>query len=308
MSTKQQRDIEANLAADLSRIGSGPSRTAPTLGERRKRATDTFILPIGWVQPDPDQVRKQGKGADDPAVQELAESIREHGQMQAIEVRELKRDELYQIVAGEGRFVAMSQILGATEIKATLVDADEETIVWRQLHENIHRRSLHPLDLADSIEEAMQSGLKLAEVAEKLGKSEPWVQKARTVGRDLTDEARAELLKSEKGATVDTAYEVATVEADQQAGIAREIVEGGLNRNAVRDLTRKAKKSASSHRSGKTGRKSASKPFEHRYKDDATGLTFVITSRKRNVADADLLQAAESLVASLQPAKPAKAA
>lgn len=307
--SQQQRDIASNLEADLSRLGATRTRSqAASTGERRKRATDTFILPIGWVQPDPDQVRKQGKSADDPDVIELAESIREHGQMQAIEVRELKRDELYQIVAGEGRFVAISQVLGLTEIKATLVEAEEETIVWRQLHENIHRRALHPLDLADAIDEAMNSGLKLAEVAAKLKKSEPWVQKARTVGRDLTDEAREVLLSSEKGATVDTAYEIATVEADQQEEIAREIVDKKLGRSGVRELTKAAKKSASTHRSGKTGRKATGgKPFEHKWKS-ASGLTFQITARKRTVSDADLIEAAEAFLASLKGESLAKAA
>lgn len=300
--SKQQRDIEANLAADLSRIGAAPTRTDSTPRERRKRDTDAFILPISWVQSDPDQVRKQGKGPEDPAVLELAESIREHGQMQPIEVRELKRDELYQIVAGEGRFVAISQVLGLTEIKATLVEADEETIVWRQLHENIHRRALHPLDLADAIEEAMTGGLKLAEVAAKLKKSETWVQKARTVGRDLTDEARSVLASSEKGNTVDTAYEVATVEPEQQAEIAREIVEKKLTRQGVRELTSQAKKTT-----GRTGRRSAGKKFERKWKGEG-GIQIVVTARKAKVTDAELIEAAEAFLASLQPSQAARAA
>ncbi len=298
--SKQQRDIEANLNSDLDRIASPARRQSAATGDRRRRATDTFMIPIAWVQPDPDQVRKQGKTKDDPAVVELAESIREHGQMQAIEVRELKRDELYQIVAGEGRFVAVSEVLGLDEIKATLVNPSEESIVWRQLHENIHRRSLHPLDLAESIEEAMASGLKLAEVAGKLKKSETWVQKARTVGKDLTDEAKAELLASGKGDSIDTAYEIATVEADQQVEIARKIGQENLGRDAVRKLTKDAKKNSTTHRSGRTGRKAGkSKGFETKWKSE-NGLQFVVTARKKRVSDEELLVAAKQFVASMK--------
>lgn len=189
------------LAKLLNRSAEKSTATAA-----RRHDDAAFVLPISWVFPDPNQVRKT---KDDAGIHELARSIAAHGQMQPIEVRELERDAWYEIVSGERRYTAMKEILGATEIAVRLVDASDEQIVWRQLHENIHRRALHPLDLAEAILDAMDGGLKLADVAGKLGKSESWVQKALSIAKGLTDDAKAELRQSPAGASIDIAYELA---------------------------------------------------------------------------------------------------
>ena len=180
--------------------------------------------------------------------------------------------------------------------------ATDEQIVWRQLHENIHRRNLHPLDLARAIDQAMQDGLTMEQVADKLGKSLTWVQKVRTVATDLTDEARQELLKSPMGESVDIAYEVATTRPEEQAGIARKITQGNLTRDQVRELAKASKRDGDSHHSGRTGRKAKKKPFSLRWMHE-NGVIIEVTARKKTVSDEEVLAAAQAFVRSLTAPK-----
>ena len=74
-----------------------------------------------------------------------------------------------------------------------IVNATEEELIWLQLHENIHRADLHPLDLAQAVQTLIDGGTSLADIARKLCKSETWVQKALTVAQNLSPEAKTEV-------------------------------------------------------------------------------------------------------------------
>ena len=304
-STPQQREIAGNFEAALSRAGTHVER--PTvLPQGKKRDTQAFVLPMDWVVPDPSQVRKQGKSKDDAEVKDLARSIAEQGLLQPIEVREIERDKRYIITAGEGRYVATRDILGWKEITCRIVDANAEQILWRQLHENIHRRALHPLDLASAIKQAIDGGLSLAAVAIKMAKSEPWVQKALTVAERLEPTAKAVLQASPKSESLDVAYEVATVAKEQQREVAQEIIERDLSRDEVRELTREKKRQGDEHHSGRTGRKAGKKEFSLTLKHDK--FIVQITTKKKNVEPTEVIAALEAMLADYRAKHQAKAA
>lgn len=106
---------------------------------------------------------------DDSALQELAESIKEHGVFQPIIVKKSVKG--YNIIAGERR-VKASQIAGLTTIPAIARDFTDDEMMQVALLENLQREDLTAIEEAKaykSIIEAMR--LTQDELAKRLGKS-----------------------------------------------------------------------------------------------------------------------------------------
>src|SRR5262249_27756082 len=138
-----------------------PDGQAPTPPAGRRKNPRALIVAAARVRIDPDQVRRKDREPASPRIQELARSIAEVGLQHPIGVREAA-DGFYEIVYGEGRFVALTQVLGRDEVEVMRVDARDEDLVWLQLHENIHRTNLDPLDLSAAILQAYEKGYTLA--------------------------------------------------------------------------------------------------------------------------------------------------
>jgi len=123
-------------------------------------------LKITEVEPNRDQPRKK---FDNEALEELSESIKQYGVLQPIIVT--KKDDYYQIVAGERRWRA-SKKAGLKEIPAIIREYDERTNREIALIENIQREDLNPIEKAIGIKQLMDSyGLTQQKVADILGKS-----------------------------------------------------------------------------------------------------------------------------------------
>lgn len=118
------------------------------------------------IKANPDQVRKH---FDPKAIEELAESIKNHGLLEPILLTPM--DGKYLIVAGERRFRAVKS-LGRDKISAIIRDFDKDDIKKLSLIENIQRENLNPIEEAISYEELMkESKLTQAEFAKEIGKS-----------------------------------------------------------------------------------------------------------------------------------------
>ena len=119
------------------------------------------------VEPNPDQPRQ----VFDPAeLDALAESIRLHGILQPIAVRETGSHR-YQIVAGERRWRA-ARIAGLKEVPIFIVDADDRRAAELSLIENLQRLDLNPMEEAAGLKKLVeQSNLTQEAVADRVGKS-----------------------------------------------------------------------------------------------------------------------------------------
>ena len=80
----------------------------------------------------------------------------------------------YDLVCGEGRLEAF-RMLGETEIPAVVIDAQEAECLMMSLVENIARRQHRPIDLMTEIGNLAKRGYGDAEIAEKIGCSQSWV-------------------------------------------------------------------------------------------------------------------------------------
>lgn len=131
-------------------------------------------LPLHRVEPNPDQPRQD---FNEEELQSLAESIRVHGVIQPLTVRETG-DGYYQIIAGERRWRA-SRLAGLTEIPALVIEADDKTAKELALIENLQRQDLNSVEEALGYQSLMDDfGLTQEEAAERVGKSRSAVANA----------------------------------------------------------------------------------------------------------------------------------
>ncbi len=131
-------------------------------------------LPISKVEPRSDQPRTV---FDEPSLQELADSIAEHGLLQPITVRKLPSG-YYQIIAGERRWRA-SRMAGLKSIPVQVIEADDQKAQALALVENLQREDLNPLEEARGYQALISDfGLTQEQVSKQVGKSRPAVTNA----------------------------------------------------------------------------------------------------------------------------------
>jgi len=104
------------------------------------------------ISPNPYQPRKH---FEQEALEELAESIKDHGLLQPIVV--IEKDDGYLLVAGERRLRA-HKLAGLETIKAVVADVDIDEAKLRELAliENIQRENLNAMELAHSYDELLK--------------------------------------------------------------------------------------------------------------------------------------------------------
>lgn len=116
------------------------------------------------VEPNKDQPRIR---FDEESIEELSNSIKEYGVIQPIIVT--KKDNFYQIVAGERRWRA-SKKAGLSEIPAIVRDYSEQKNSEIALIENIQREDLNPFEKATAMKELLEKyNLTQQKLADKLG-------------------------------------------------------------------------------------------------------------------------------------------
>ena len=131
-------------------------------------------LPIYKVEPNPDQPRKE---FDPEELENLAESIRVHGLIQPLTVREMPTG-YYQIIAGERRWRA-ARLAKLSEVPVVVIDADDRKAMELALIENLQRQDLNPVEEALGYKTLMEDyGLTQEEAAARVGKSRPAVTNA----------------------------------------------------------------------------------------------------------------------------------
>ena len=116
------------------------------------------------IEPNRDQPRKI---FDEESLDELAKSIQEYGVIQPIIVT--KKDDYYQIVAGERRWRAAKKA-GLTHMPVIIRKYDEKKNAEIALIENVQRKDLNPIEKARGIKTLMEDySMTQQEVADKLG-------------------------------------------------------------------------------------------------------------------------------------------
>ena len=193
-------------------------------------------LKISLIDPKRDQPRKH---FDKEALEQLAESIKEHGLLQPILVREYG-DGRYQIIAGERRFRAC-KLAGLTEIPAIVVERDDKSATQIALIENIQREDLNPLEEAQAYRAlATDYGMTQEEISEKVGKSRSAIANAMRL-LDLPDEVIALVATKELSAGHARAL-LGVKNRDAMILLAQKAVEEELSVREIEQLVKLANK------------------------------------------------------------------
>ncbi len=128
---------------------------------------ETDSIDINKIEPNQSQPRKS---FNEDALQELADSIKQHGLIEPLIVQEGKKG-FYQIIAGERRWRA-AKIAGLKKIPIIVKKYTEQEVMEIALIENLQREDLNPIEEAEAYQKLIEEyQLKQDEVADKVSKS-----------------------------------------------------------------------------------------------------------------------------------------
>ena len=137
-------------------------------------STPSSTLPLSQIESCQNQPRKS---FDQEKLEELAESIRQHGVIQPLTVRKLASG-YYQIIAGERRWRA-ARLAGLEEIPAVVIEADDQKAMELAMIENLQREDLNPIEEAEGFRVLVGTyGMTQEQAAERVGRSRSAVANA----------------------------------------------------------------------------------------------------------------------------------
>lgn len=187
-----------------------------------ERDTSRKIVGVEQLFPCEDQPRKN---FDPKSIEELAESIEEHGMIQPILVRpDHTRKDMYEIVAGERRWRA-AQRVQLHEVPIIVRDLEDDKMFQIALVENLQRRDLDAIEEARGYQRLIdQYGHSAEKVGQAVGKSRSYVSNmTRLLG---LPESVQDMLEKEE---LTVGHARALLSCEQPTLLAQEIVRNQLS-------------------------------------------------------------------------------
>lgn len=149
--------------------GLGKGLKALMLENSSQDINQTNTIPINEISPNKDQPRKT---FNHEALQELADSITQHGILQPLLVRPLLSGG-YQLVAGERRWRA-ARMAGLKEVPVVIRELSDVETMEIAIIENLQREDLNPIEEAEGLQALIdRCGFTQEDVAVSVGKSRP---------------------------------------------------------------------------------------------------------------------------------------
>ncbi len=138
----------------------------PLVKKEKADVSRETLMDINAIEPNKLQPRKN---FDQDALEELADSIKQHGIIQPIVVQ--KKGKMHEIIAGERRWRA-ARLAGLKKVPVIEKEYTDEEVFEIALIENIQRADLNPIEEAQAYKRLMhEHGLKQDDVAERVSKS-----------------------------------------------------------------------------------------------------------------------------------------
>lgn len=162
----KKKELGKGIRALLSNI---ETTNSPTAKKKLVKELNSSILEIqiNDIETNPYQPRSE---FDKIELEELSQSIKIHGLIQAITVRSLGGDK-YQLISGERRLRA-SKLAGLTKVPAFIRVADDQAMLEMALIENIQRSNLNAVEIAISYQRLMEEcDLTHEELSHRIGKN-----------------------------------------------------------------------------------------------------------------------------------------
>jgi len=181
---------------------------AKILGEEIDAANDGKMqeLAVDLVISNPYQPRKL---FDENKLQELANSIKEHGVMQPILAR--KTTAGYELIAGERRLRAC-KLAGLASIPAVIRNTSDKDLRALALVENVQREDLTSLEKAKSLATLRSELQSTAQVAQAVGMTERTIERFLRIEKEITTlPDLAELLVTDRSADFTSLYDLTAI-------------------------------------------------------------------------------------------------
>lgn len=219
-------------------LGKGLAALIPTAPTELAAASVREVA-VDAIVPNPRQPRQT---QDPDALQELADSIREHGLIQPLIVTAATPDQQatgvqYQLIAGERRWAA-ARLASLTTVPVIVKEATPQQMLELALVENIQRADLNPLEEAAAYQQLIDEfGLTQEEVAARVGKSRVSVANVVRLLR-LPDEVKVALLNGQ----ITEGHARALLAADNPETMIRllkTVTRQGLNVRQTEELVRR---------------------------------------------------------------------
>ena len=195
---------------------------------------------------------------DGEALEELAQSLREHGLIEPLVVRRREGSDVFEIVAGERRWRA-AQRAGLRDVTVVVRDVSTKEAFELALIENVQREDLDAIEFAEALQRLVDEHAYTQEsLAQRLGKDRSTITNALRLLK-LPDAVRAKVIEGELSEGHARALLGAPDDATL-AALAERVLKGRLNVRQTEALVRAAKKPSGKGKSGAAGRgdKSAS--------------------------------------------------
>lgn len=200
------------------------------------QSLEAIDLRLSQIEPDKNQARKF---FCDISLEELASSIRQHGVVQPILVREIDHcGNKYQIIAGERRWRA-AKIIGLEKIPAIIRKYDKANGMAVSLIENIQREKLNPLEEAQAIQRLLEECyMTHSDIAETLGRSRATITnllRLLTLADEVKEMLNAKLLE------MGHARALLSLSNEQQVDTAKIIIRKSLSVRETEKLVQRLK-------------------------------------------------------------------
>ena len=258
-------------------LGKGLDLLIPGAAETKEEKKETLLLKTSQLEPNKDQPRKK---FDEEAIEELAQSIKQYGIIQPIIV--CKRDDYYQIIAGERRWRAAKKA-GIREVPVVVKEYTEKEIAEISLIENIQREDLNPIEEAKSYKRLIDEyKLTQEELSERVSKSRTEIANKMRLLK-LHDDVQKMLISGALSAGHARALLGLEVKKDQLKA-ANEIIEKSLSVRQTEDLVKKMNEP----KKEKEGKSKTEDSLEFVYKDlekrlsDCLGTKVKISRKDKN--------------------------
>ena len=197
-------------------------------------ASGVELIKISEIEPNKNQPRRD---FDQTALEQLADSIREHGIIQPLVLRPLTAGG-YQIVAGERRYRA-SRMAGLNEVPAVIKELTDTETMEIALIENLQREDLNPVEEALGYQELMEKyDFTQDAVSKSVGKSRPAIANSLrllNLPEEVLDMVRDGSLSSGHARAI-----LSLEEPEQMVSLAKRVADEGLNVRAVEKLVKKS--------------------------------------------------------------------
>lgn len=278
----QKKELGKGIRALLGDINQQINEEEEVLVADKPKTTNTQLISLERIEVNPFQPRVN---FDEDALEDLANSIRVHGIIQPLTVRELTGTNKYQLISGERRWRA-SHLAGLKEVPVYIRTANDQEALEMALIENIQREELNAIEIGVNYQRLIdECKLNHEELADRVGKKRATIS---NYIRLLKLPPDIQVAVREDKISMGHARALAGVdEIDLQLSIFKEVLSKNLSVRQTESIVAQR----SSQRAPRSAKEKKSQPpFVKRWQDDLSShLSTKVTIQHNDKGDGQLV-------------------